>query len=93
MNIFGCSHAPSHLWIVQSALVMSALDVVHVSLFFKLIRIHGHVLGVSFVFLEGPLAFANHLNPVLQLVLPGPHCIYVPKILGLGRGLRYLCSR
>ena len=47
---------------------MRFLNVLHVGLQLLLVRIHGHMLRVSFIFLDGPSALLSVLYPVFESV-------------------------
>ena len=62
------SDALSKLRIVHVACHVRLLNVLHVGLQLLLVRIHGHMLRVSFVLLDGPSALLSVLNPVFKSI-------------------------
>ena len=70
---------------------MRALNMIHVSFFFQLVGVHSHVLGVSFVCFERPLAITDYFNPIFKCIFPCHVRILVSSIR-LSRWLWCLCS-
>ena len=60
--------ALSKLRIVHVAGHVRFLNVLHMRLQLLLVRIHGHMLRVSFILLDGPSALLSVLNPVFKSV-------------------------
>ena len=60
--------ALSKLRIVHLACHVRFLNVLHVGLQLLLVRVHGHMLRVSFILLDGPSALLSVFNPVFKSV-------------------------
>ena len=60
--------ALSKLRIVHLAGHVRFLNVLHVGLQLLLVRVHGHMLRVSFILLDGPPALLSVFNPVFKSI-------------------------
>ena len=60
--------ALSKLRIVHLAGHVRFLNVLHVGLQLLLVRVHGHMLRVSFILLDGPSALLSVFNPIFKSI-------------------------